>query len=135
MADSQSGNESMAHVNETPTSSASPDVRRIRELVAQERLLEARELLKQALRDDQGNPELRSLQVVLAPPEVTRVDLKDQDRTEELQWIATHGKEYRGQWIAVLGDKLVAHASSLKELRAALQKLPDNGTPLIHRIR
>lgn len=125
----------MAHVNETPTSSASPDVRRIRELVAQERLLEARELLEKALLDDRDNPELQRLQVVLAPPEVTRIDLKDQDRTKELQWIATHGKEYRGQWIAVLGDSLVAHAPSLKELRVDLEKLPDNRTPLIHRIR
>ena len=125
----------MAHVNETATSSASPDARGVRELVAQERLLEARELLEQALRDDQDNPELRSLQVVLAPPEVTRVNLTDQDRTKELQWIAAHAKEYRGRWIAVLGDTLVAHASSLKELRVALEKLPDNGTPLLHRIR
>lgn len=125
----------MAHVNETSTSSASPDVRRIRELVAQERLLEARKLLEEALREDEDNPELLGLQIVLAPPTVTRVDLTDQDRTEELQWIAAHAKEYRGKWIAVLGDTLVAHAPSLKELRAELQELPDNGTPLIHRIR
>ena len=124
----------MAHVNEMSTSSTSPSVHRIRELLAQERLLEARELLKEALRDEGDNPELRRFQVVLAPPEVAPVAFTDVDRSDELKWIVSHGKEYRGEWVAVLGNELVAHARSLKALRAALQKLPENGTPLVHRI-
>ena len=85
----------MAHVNETSTPSTSPSAHRIRELLAQERLLEARELLKEALRDEGDNPELRRFQVVLAPPEVTPVAFNDVDRSDELRWIASHGKEYR----------------------------------------
>ncbi len=125
----------MAHANEMTTSSTSPDARRIRELVSRERLLEARDLLREALRNDDENPELQGLRAVLAPPQVTSIQLHDADRTEELDWIARHGKEYRGEWIAVRGDTLVAHAHSLKKLREALQTLPDDRKPLIHRIR
>ena len=125
----------MAHVNESPASSTSPNVRRIRELLARQRLLKARDLLKEALRDEPDNPELQHFQVILAPPEVTCIELNDVDRTAELRWIASHGKEYRGEWIAVLGNQLVAHTCSLTELRETLRKRPGNGTPLVHRIR
>ena len=96
--------------------------------------MEARELLNEALRDERDNPELQRFQVVLAPPDVAPLAFNDVDRSDELRWITTHGREYRGEWVAVLGNELVAHARSLKELRAALQQLPENGTPLIHRI-
>ncbi len=124
----------MAHVNETTTNSTPSKVHRIRELVAQERLLEARQLLSEALENEGDNPELRRFKVVLAPPEVAPLAFVDSDRSDELKWIANHGKDYRGEWVAVLGDELVAHAKTLKALRAALQNLPENGTPLVHRI-
>lgn len=73
----------MAQVNERSTSSASAPVRRVREPLAEERLLEARAFLKEALREDQDNPELQRLQLVLAPPERTHVALNDSDTTSD----------------------------------------------------
>ncbi|NOT62424.1 MAG: hypothetical protein HOP19_19635 [Acidobacteria bacterium] len=38
------------------------------------------------------------------------------NRQQELEWLKQHSREYAGQYVAILGDKLVAHAETLREL-------------------
>jgi len=45
------------------------------------------------------------------------------DRTLEFQWMKEHEHEYAGQWIALMGDKLVAHGPVAKEVFAKAREL------------
>jgi uncharacterized phage-associated protein len=51
----------------------------------------------------------------------------------EMRWIAEHGREYAGQWVALDGDRLVGHGRSAREVYEAAR---DAGVqlPLVVRI-
>jgi len=46
----------------------------------------------------------------------------DPSRQRELEWKKQHGVEYAGQYVAVLGDRLVAHADTLRELHRLVKE-------------
>jgi len=74
------------------------------------------------------------LREVLSPPRIRLSDYKDVDRTPEFRWINTHADEYQGQWVALVGETLVASSDSLKELLAQLRALRCERRPLIHHL-
>ena len=41
------------------------------------------------------------------------------DRTREFAWVAQHRDEYAGQWVALEGERLIAHHLELKTVRRA----------------
>jgi hypothetical protein len=105
--------------------------RRIRALLMEGRILDARDVLEAADPSLPIDPKLREL---LAPARVWTSDVRDVDRSREYHWLRTQSGRYRGQWVALVGPDLVASAPSLQELRARLAALPPAGSPLIHRI-
>lgn len=42
------------------------------------------------------------------------------DRTQENQWLAQHRAEYPGEYLALDGDRLIAHSPDAKEVFAAV---------------
>ncbi|HWQ33311.1 MAG TPA: DUF5678 domain-containing protein [Blastocatellia bacterium] len=46
---------------------------------------------------------------VRTPPRVQRATHPWIDRTQEEKWLAAHQHEYRGQWILLEGETLIAH--------------------------
>ena len=42
-------------------------------------------------------------------PQVRKARLPYIDRSREMAWIAEHTHEYAGQWVALDGDRLIAH--------------------------
>jgi hypothetical protein len=108
---------------------------RIRELIDQERIPEARAMLQSALEQEVDSPFLLDLQKVLALPEAKRVPVTDVDRTAEMRWLAAQREQYLGQWVAVRGDSLLARAPSLKELLSALPSGEGQPAPLVHRMQ
>jgi hypothetical protein len=38
------------------------------------------------------------------------------DRSREWEWLATHRGEYAGEWLALDGDRMLAHGLDLKEV-------------------
>lgn len=46
----------------------------------------------------------------------------DPKRQQELEWIKQHRDEYAGQYVALLGDQLVAHANTLRELHRLVKE-------------
>lgn len=40
------------------------------------------------------------------------------DRSLEMQWVAEHGKEYAGQWVALDRDRLLSHGTNAREVFA-----------------
>jgi uncharacterized protein DUF5678 len=106
---------------------------RIRELLEHDQIEAARALLAAALPHDRSG-ELASLGRLLAPPRVRKSAAKDVDRLPEFGWLEAHGQEYSGQWVAVEGDRLLAHSSSLKELLAVLRETAPSRPPLVHHL-
>jgi hypothetical protein len=107
---------------------------RVRELISEERVADARRLLREGLEANPHDLHLNRLARLLALPKTTRIDKQDIDRTEEFRWLAQHRDEYRGRWVAVRGKVLLACADSLKELRRILRGREFEIPPLIHRI-
>lgn len=43
------------------------------------------------------------------------------DSRREMQWLAAHSREYAGQWVALDGDRLLAHGPHYHEVWAAAE--------------
>jgi hypothetical protein len=95
----------------------------------------AKKLLTLALdRGGEDLDELHRLQQLLGPARVRRSSVKGVDRAPEFSWLKAHGAEHRGQWVAVSGNQLVAHAGRLKDLLAEIEGLELSRRPLIHKL-
>lgn len=44
-------------------------------------------------------------------PQVRKARLPHIDRSREMAWIAEHEEAYAGQWVALDGNRLIAHGS------------------------
>ena len=53
-------------------------------------------------------------------PPLSRIEWIEsyKDRTTETQWISDHGHEYPGEWLALDGDRLLAHGVNAKQVFA-----------------
>lgn len=106
----------------------------IQKLVEEDRVAAARKLVEEALRTSPNDPTLLSWKEILAPGRVfgrRPVNLED---AAEHQWFTSHAGHYRGQWVAVLGEELLAHAPTLQELSTKLKKLAPRSLPVVHHI-
>lgn len=109
-------------------------VPRIRRLVEEDKVGAARKLVEEALLENPEEPDLAYWKEVLSPARVfgrTPVRLED---AAELAWFAAHAGEYKGRWVAVSGEELLAHASTLQELSARLKELAPKDLPLVYHI-
>ena len=107
---------------------------RVRELILEERVADARRVLREGLEANPHDLHLNRLNKLLALPKTAKIAKRDVDRTEEFRWLARHREEYRDRWVAIQGRDLVASAESLKELRQILRDREFEIPPLIHRI-
>ncbi len=119
-----------------PLRKPEPDTRsyaeRIRELVEQDRVGAARKLVAEALENGEHDEDLLQWQRVLAPARFLGLSNElDPDRTPEMRWVAAHREEYRGQWVAVAGDRLVAHSEDIQEVYSAAKAVTLNRRPLL----
>ena len=123
-----------------PTELVAPDrdtvpfVMAVRRLIEAEQLVAARQMLASAPTHILTDPLVTRLRSLLAPPVVKRVQRRDVDRTREYEWLETDGHKYRGRWVALDGDRLLASASSLRELREELKTVAFTHPPLLHRV-
>lgn len=109
-------------------------VPRIQALVNEERIREARVLVKEALLNNPSEPGLQGWSEVLAPAKhLGTRPASDFDRSAEIRWLEEHWQEYRGQWVALLHDELLAHGT-LDEVTAQLDAVDPGARALLHRI-
>ncbi len=109
---------------------------RIRELVEADKVEGARRLLAEALEKGDHGEDLSGWQRVLAKPRGRPnpdVEL-DFDRTPEVTWIREKSAPYKGQWVALLGDELLAHSPSLDEVVSILKEHKPPRRPMLHYI-
>ena len=116
----------------TPREQSTDALARIRNLLEQERVSEARSVLHDALAAQPKDADLLRLRALLARPRVRRGGALDADRTKDFQWLAENGAKRRGRWLAIHEGKLVAEATSLDELLERVHVLALTSTPLIH---
>ena len=106
----------------------------IRGMLDRDQVTSARTLLTVALADQPKDGTLRTAAGILALPTSARKPLRDRDRTLEYAWLTRHCADHRGEWVALVGNELVASAQSLKDLLAALERSGRRGDALIHRV-
>ena len=111
-----------------------PYVSLIRGMLDRDQVTSARTLLTVALADQPNDRTLRTAARILALPTSAGKPLRDRDRALEYAWLARHSADHRGEWVALVGNELVATAQSLKELLAALERSGRRGDALIHRV-
>ncbi len=127
-----SESEALETETETETETISAYAAQVLALIEEGQLVQARAMVQEALEQHPQDPELLSLREVLSPPRGRPRSIIDADRSEEFEWITTNRDSYRGRWVAVDGNSLVAEAHSFAELQSRLRNLA--GTPLVHRI-
>jgi hypothetical protein len=108
---------------------------RILELVEADKVGGARRLLAEALENGSQEEGLAYWQKVLAKGKVlgTSTEL-DPDRTPEFQWLETHWRDYRKQWVALAEDHLLAHSKILEEVLSATEGMKLGRRPLLYYI-
>lgn len=113
-----------------------PCAAQIRVLVEKDKILAARKLLDLALRNSPTDPALEAWRRVLSPPRVLdrAARANNSERTEEFQWFERDAEGYRGRWVAVEHDRLVAEAATLQELMSMLRAIEPKPNPIIHHI-
>jgi hypothetical protein len=94
----------------------------------------AREIAEQGLTLYPNHPELRRLHHALRPIESRSVPgaPRQPDRQETFQWIRENGWKYRGQWIAVLGSKLIAASPDFDKVYQAALANQQPDPPVLH---
>ena len=98
----------------TPRQESTDALARIRDLLEQERVSEARRsVLDEALVNQPEDEELQRLRTLLAPPKMHRSGTLDADRTEDFQWLTKNGAKHRGSWVAIHEGEFVSEATSL----------------------
>ena len=106
----------------------------IRSLLDADQLIAARRLLSAAPAHIGSDPALVKLRFLLSPPVVKTAHRRDPDRTQEYAWLRAEAHKYRGRWVALLGDTLLASAPTLRDLRDILKSVPTASLPLLHRV-
>jgi hypothetical protein len=106
----------------------------IRRLVEEDRVGAARKLVEEALRQSPNDPALLGWKEILAPGRVFGRLPVSLGGTAEQRWFAAQAKQYSGQWVAVLGEELLAHAPTLQELSAKLKQHAPKNLPVIRHI-
>lgn len=107
-----------------------PYARALRMLLEQGKIREAQRLFEFA-KDYVQDPKIRE---ALAPPRVKKSLKKDVDRSAEFRWLDLNSARFRGKWVALLGDSLVASADSLRELQVCLKALSLKSRALVHHV-
>lgn len=110
-------------------------VNRLRDLVEHEHVSSARTLVQEARQRFPQDPVLARWHELLSPAKLLgRSPASGLDRTAEIRWLDSHGSAYRGEWVALSGDRLLGHSRSLQELRGMLERNPADQRPFLHYI-
>jgi hypothetical protein len=80
------------------------------------------------------HPMIFRLRKMLAVPTTKTSQKRDIDRAQDYQWIRNYAQDYRGKWVALDNGRLLATASSLRELLDCVKALHLESPPLVHQI-
>ena len=95
-------------------------IERVKQLLDQQRIRDARRTLAVGSIHYPANRQIADLLRVISPGRVSPTGWASPGRERETDWIRRNGHKYRGKWIALDADRLVAFADTLSELLAGL---------------
>lgn len=109
------------------------DLARLRELLENGSVEEARRLVSALERRWPDAERVRHFVQVLAPPVASvRPDLRWRPLDRERAWIREHAASYPGRWLAVLEDRLIAADPSLRVVLTTVRQTPGGEGALLH---
>ena len=111
---------SLVHISSprSPTPEAQPFllIELVKGLLDQQKIRDARRALEIGSSRYPANRQIASLLRAISPGRVSPTGWASSGRERETAWIKQHGHEYRGNWIALDEDRLIAYAVTLSEL-------------------
>ncbi len=114
-----------------PTPDARPFllIERVKKLLGQQKIRDARRTLEIGSIRHPEDRQIASLLRAISPGRVSPTGWASTGRERETTWIKQHGYEYRGKWIALDEDRLIALADTLNELLAKLDTSSERKKP------
>ena len=109
-------------------------VERIQSLLEAQDLLGARREAARAAEVFPNHPWLEKAGRVLNPTRVASIPATGPDRTREFDWLRRNSGKYRGKWVALLADDLIAAADDFDALLRQIRTKQLENKPLVHRI-
>ena len=109
-------------------------VEQIKKLLSRQRFLAAQRAAVRAAEEFPEEPWLQKAKRVLDPTGASSVPATGPERTRELEWLRLNSDAYRGKWVALLGDDLIAAGDDFDTVWREVQATPLEGKPLVHRI-
>jgi hypothetical protein len=108
-------------------------LKRLGELLSEGAVEEARSLIREMADRWPDSPRVQHYARVLAPPVVrVRPGRSGRGRSRELGWLREHGHEYPDQWLALLGDQLIAADPSVGKVMDVMNEVPGGSEALLH---
>ena len=95
---------------------------------------EARRAAAQGAAAFPGDPWLRKANRVLNPSRIVSKPATAPDRTREFAWLRKHSAEYRGRWVALLGEELLSSGTELEDVLSEVRSRNLDTKPLVHHI-
>jgi len=95
---------------------------------------EAQRLAKEAAARFPDHDGIRLMNRALNEPTVQTSAGRGYGRAEEFSWLSAPPDSARGQWVALVGDEMVAAAKTLAELADSLRSKKMSKAPLVVRI-
>lgn len=100
-----------------PDGSMEADLQRLKSLVENSRVPEARAFVQVLEERWPESPRVQHWARVLAPPRsLPGRDGPNRSHRREIAWLKAHAHEYPGQWLAICEDELVAASASLTDV-------------------
>ncbi len=121
----------------SPTPDAQPFllIERVKHLLDQHKIRDARNALEIGLSRYPASRQIASLLRAISPGRVSPTGWALSGRERETAWIKQHGHKYRGKWIALDKDHLIAFATTLSELLANLDtRIERQKTPFVQHL-
>lgn len=113
---------------------ATLELERIRTLLSKGLLRDARSSISEALKKFPRDESLYALAGLAAPRKATRIAVRFPRRDQEFGWLDEHREGYKGKWVALLGNDLIASADTMKQVLDAVAQKNIEGAPLVHKV-
>jgi len=116
-----------------PADELAAGLEQVRALLADDDVEGARRFMRELESRWPDADRLRHVARTLAPPTVRlRPDLPNVSRHQEHVWLHQHAHQYAGQWLALLGDQLLAADHKLRAVVERMKLHPGSEKALLH---
>lgn len=114
--------------------SADEFVEAIRSLLASGQAGAARRTVAEGAARFPNHPWLEKTNRIINPGRIVSKPADAPDRTREFAWLREHSVRYRGQWVALVADELLASGQELEDVLQELRARGLESQSLVHHI-